>query len=256
MSSFRVPRFLFSAAVLVSMCAPACAADITVSAAASLTDAFKQIAQLYERQHPKDKVLLNFGASGSLLQQIDKGAPVDVFASADQETMDLAQQKNLVHAKDRVNFVGNKLVLVQPIKSRLHIKRLADLKQAGVRHVSMGNPATTPAGRYAKAAMEQARVWAAVEPKVVNTQNVRQSLDFVARQEAEAGFVFSTDAAIKKDSVKVAFTVPTKQPITYPIAKIASSKNGAAASQFIRFVRSPAGQKVLHQYGFKSVAGK
>lgn len=256
MTSFRLPRLLLSGAVLLSVCTPTWAADITVSAAASLTDAFKNIAKVYEQQHPKDKILLNFGASGSLLQQIDKGAPVDVFAAADQETMDLAQQKNLVHAKDRVNFVGNRLVLITPTSSKLHVKHLADLKQASIHHVSMGNPATTPAGRYAKAAMEQAKVWAAVEPKVVNTQNVRQSLDFVVRQEAEAGFVFSTDAALKKDSVKVAFTVPTKQPITYPIAKIAGSKNGAGATQFIRFVRSPAGQKILRQYGFQPVSAK
>lgn len=256
MTSFRAPKSVLSAVVLFSMSMPAWAADITVSAAASLTDAFKNIAKVYEQQHPKDKVLLNFGASGSLLQQIDKGAPVDVFASADQETMNLAQQKNIVHAKDRVNFVGNSLVLITPVNSKLSLKRLADLKQGGVRHIAIGNPATVPAGRYTKAALEQARVWSAVQPKLVNTQNVRQALDYVSRQEAEAGFVFGTDAAIMKSRVKVAMTVRTKEPITYPIAKIANSKNGAAANQFIRFVRSPAGQKILHQYGFKSVSAK
>lgn len=256
MTSFRLFRSLLSAVVLLSMSVPAWAESITVSAAASLTDAFKNIAKAYEQQHPKDKVLLNFGASGSLLQQIDKGAPVDVFASADQETMNLAQQKNIIRAKDRVNFVGNSLVLITPVHSRLGLKRLADLKQSGVHHIAIGNPATVPAGRYTKAALEQAKVWSVIEPKLVNTQNVRQALDYVSRQEAEAGFVFGTDAAIMKDRVKVAFAVKTQQPITYPIAPIANSKNSAAARQFIRFVRSPAGQKILHQYGFKSAHAK
>ena len=228
------------------------AANITVSAAASLTNAFNDIAKAYQQQYPQDKVLLNFGASGSLLQQMQNGAPVDVFASADQQTMDQAQTKNLVRAQDRINFVNNSLVLIIPKKSSLNVRGLKDLQQPGIKHIALGNPAFTPAGRYAQAAMEQAKVWSTVKPKIVNVNNVRQALDYVANQSAEAGFVFGTDAAIMPDKVSVAATIPTSKPISYPIAKTVASKEPAAASRFINFIQSPKGQKILKRYGFQN----
>lgn len=229
------------------------AANITVSAAASLTNAFKDIAKAYEQQYPEDKILLNFGASGSLLQQMQNGAPVDVFASADQETMDQAQAKKLINGKDRSNFVNNTLVLITPKKSTLKIRNLNDLQQTGVRHVALGNPAYTPAGRYAKAVMEQNKVWATIQPKIVNVNNVRQALDYVANDSVEAGFVFATDAALMPDKVKVVNTVHTIKAIRYPIAKTESSKHPAEANRFIRFILSSKGQQILKRYGFQNV---
>lgn len=229
------------------------AADLTVSAAASLTNAFNDIAKAYQQQYPQDKVRLNFGASGSLLQQIQNGAPVDVFASADQQTMDQAQAKNLVRSADRVNFVNNTLVLITPKNSNLNIRNMKDLQQASIHHIALGNPAYTPAGRYAQAAMEQAKVWSKVQPKIVNVNNVRQALDYVANQSTEAGFVFGTDAAIMPDKVQVAATIPTTKAISYPIARTINTKEPAAANRFIRFVRSAKGQQILKRYGFQSV---
>ena len=116
--------------------APARAADdLTVSAAASLTNAFKELAPLFEAQNPGTKVQLNFGSSGALLQQIAKGAPVDVFASADQETMDQAQQQSLIKPAERRNFVSNTLVVVVPESSKNTPKAVADLTQ-GTYHAS------------------------------------------------------------------------------------------------------------------------
>jgi molybdate transport system substrate-binding protein len=228
------------------------AASITVSAAASLTNAFNDIAKVYQQQYPQDKVLLNFGASGSLLRQMQNGAPVDVFASADQQTMDQAQAKNLVHAQDRVNFVNNTLVLITPKKSDLTIRGLPDLQHSGIKHIALGNPAYTPAGRYAQAAMEQAQIWSKVQPKIVNVNNVRQALDYVANQSAEVGFVFGTDAAIMPDKVSVAATIPTSKPISYPIARTVASKEPTAANRFIHFIQSAKGQQILKHYGFQS----
>ena len=228
------------------------AANITVSAAASLTNAFNDIAKAYEQQYPGDKVMLNFGASGSLLQQIQNGAPVDVFASADQETMDQAQTKKLVKAQDRSNFVNNTLVLITPKKSTLKVKGLNDLQLPAIKHIALGNPAYTPAGRYARAAMQQNKVWANVQTKIVNVNNVRQALDYVANGSAEAGFVFATDAALMPDKVNVATTVRTTKPISYPIAKVASSKHPGEAAKFIGFIRSAKGQQILKRYGFQS----
>ncbi len=227
------------------------AADLTVSAAASLTNAFREVAAQFEAQHAGTKVLLNFAASDALLAQISKGAPVDVFASADQETMDRAASQKLLVPDTRQNFAANALVVVTPSDSKLSLASLADLQHAGVARVAIGNPGGVPAGRYAKSVLEAAQLWPAIEAKAVMAQNVRQALDYVARGEADAAFVYATDAASQKDKVKVAFSVPTPTPITYPVAAIADGPNPAAARQFIAYLASPAGQAALARYGFR-----
>ena len=238
------------ACFLAGVAGAAMAGDLVVSAASSLTNAFKDIAQSYEAQHPGSKVLLNFGASGALLQQMAKGAPVDVFASADQETMDAAQQQGLVRAADRPDFVRNALVVIAPIDAKAPPAALKDLAAPGVARVALALPASVPVGRYGKHALEAAGLWAAVQSKLINTTNVRQSLDYVARGEVDAGFVYATDAALMKDKVKTAFAVPLDRAILYPIARTAASGNAAEAAAFIAYVRSPAGQAILARYGF------
>lgn len=228
----------------------ACATDITVSAAASLTNAFKDIAQAYEKEHAGDKVLLNFAASDALVAQIGKGAPVDVFASADQDAMDKADSLKLLQAGTRKNFVSNSVVLIVPANSALGIKQLSDVQLASVKRITLGNPASVPIGRYAKQALEAARLWAAVEPKAIYGASVRQSLDYVSRGEVDAGFVYATDAAIQKDKVKVVVTVPTETPVLYPIAVIGSGPQRDAGRQFIAYVMTPAAQAILAKYGF------
>jgi molybdate transport system substrate-binding protein len=230
--------------------ATAFAADLTVSAAASLTNAFKDIGSAFEAANPDTKVQFNFAASGALLQQIAKGAPVDVFASADQETMQQAEQQQLVRPGAKVNFVSNSLVVVVPQDATAIPKTLADLNTPAIKKVAIGVPASVPVGRYTKAVLEKAQLWPAIEAKMIGAQSVRQALDYVARGEVEAGFVYSTDAAIMPDKVKVAFVVPTDTPVVYPIAPVAASTNPAAAQKFVAYVMSPAGQSVLAKYGF------
>lgn len=226
------------------------AADLTVSAAASLTNAFRELSPLFEAKFPDTKVQLNFGASGALLQQIAKGAPVDVFASADQESMDQAQAQALVKASDRRNFVSNSLVVVVPASGSIVLKSLSDLAQPAYQRVAIGLPASVPAGRYTKASLEKAGLWSAIEPKMIGAQNVRQALDYVARAEVDAGFVYATDAALMPDKVKVALSVPAPTPILYPIAPVAASANMEAAKKFIEFIMSPKARGVLAKYGF------
>ena len=226
------------------------AADLTVSAAASLTNAFRELGPAFEAQNGGTKVVFNFAASDALLAQISKGAPADVFAAADQESMDRADAQKLLVPGSRRNFVSNSLVLTTPADGTLLLASLADLRKAEVKRVTLGMPSGVPAGRYAKGALEAARLWAAVEPKVVYAQNVRQALDYVARGEVEAGFVYATDAAIQKDKVKVAFTVPTETPISYPVAAVAGSPNPEAARKFVDFLVTTAAQTVLVRYGF------
>ncbi len=250
MSAIRPVLRAVSVLALLGASALTHAAEITVSAAASLTNAFKDMGQAYEKQYPDARVRFNFAASGPLLQQIAKGAPVDVFASADQETMDRAQQQGLLQAGTRQDFARNTLVLVVPRDSRVPLRQLGDLRRADVKRIALGNPDSVPVGRYSKQAMEAAGQWTALQPKVINTQSVRQSLDYVARGEVDAGFVYATDAAIMPDKVRVQFTVPTTKPVSYPIATINSSTQQVEAKRFVRYVQSPAGQAVLQRYGF------
>ena len=230
---------------------PAAAADLTVSAAASLTNAFKDIGPMFEAANPGTKVLFNFGASGALLQQIAKGgAPVDVFASADQETMDQAQSQGLVQAAQRRDFVSNTLVVIVPTTAASTPQAVGDLAQVGYQRIAIGLPASVPVGRYTKGVLEAAGLWGAIEPKMVGANNVRQALDYVARGEVDAGFVYSTDAAIMTDKVKVALTVPTQKPILYPVAPLAASANAAIAARFVEYLQSAPAQGVLAKYGF------
>jgi len=226
------------------------AADLTVSAAASLTNAFKDIAPLFEAAHPGTQVRLNFAASGVLLQQIAKGAPADVFASADQETMDQAQAQNLVKPAQRRDFVSNSLVVIVPTASANTPKAVADLTQPAYGKIAIGLHASVPVGRYTKGVLEGANLWGAIEPKMVGATNVRQALDYVQRAEVDAGFVYSTDAALMADKVKVALTVPTPRPILYPVAPLPAGPNAAMGEKFVEFLFTPPAQAVLAKYGF------
>ncbi|MGZ9710062.1 molybdate ABC transporter substrate-binding protein [Glaciimonas sp. GNP009] len=246
----RFAVVVVAALPLMLSSASAHAADLIVSAASSLTNAFKEVAQDFEAQHPDTKVILNFAASDVLLQQIVKGAPADVFASADQDAMNKAETGKAVQSVSRKNFASNQIVLIVPADSKLAITQLKDLLSPAVKRVAYGNPASVPVGRYTKAALERDNLWTAVEAKGIPAQNVRQSLDYVARDEVDAGFVFSTDAAIMPEKVKVAVRVPSTTPVTYPISMTTNTKQPAVAAQFISYVLSAKGQATLARYGF------
>jgi molybdate transport system substrate-binding protein len=197
---------VFAAMLMFGVAGYAAAGEITVSAAASLTNALRAAAA-YEAAHPGDKVLLNFGASDALAAQIARGAPVDVFASADQHAMDKVQAH--LAPGSRRDFTSNELVVAVPVQSALRLRSLADLGQPAIQRLTTGNPASVPAGRYARAALEKAGLWAALEPKFVFAANVRQSLDYIARGEAEAGLVYQTDVASQAGKVRA--TRPTRR---------------------------------------------
>ena len=226
-----------------------CAEDLTVSAAASLTNAFNEIGQAYELAHPGSHVVFNFAASDVLLKQIEQGAPADVFASADEVTMDRAAATALIDAATRRDFATNTLVLIVPAGAAKPT-RLSELTAETYQHVAIGNPDSVPAGRYARQALTEASLWERLQGKLVQSQNVRQALDYVARSEAQAGFVYATDAATQKTKVTVALTLPTSTPVRYPLAAVKSAAHAAQARAFIAFVASPAAQTTLQRHGF------
>jgi molybdate transport system substrate-binding protein len=224
--------------------------ELILSAAASLTNAMKEVAAQFEKTHPGTKIICNFAASGSLLQQMDKGAPVDVFAAADQKTMNQAQDKKLIVPATRKNFVSNRLMLIVPMDARLAINGLPDLTKPEVERVAVGNPATVPAGRYAQEVLVQAGLWDQLSPKFILAGSVRQVLDYVRRGEVDAGLVYSTDAAVARGKVKVIQKVTGHAPILYPVAVTASTDKKALAQSFVDFVVSPAAQEIFSKFGF------
>ena len=164
--------------------------------------------------------------------------------------MDQAQAQGLVQAAQRRNVVSNALVVIVPAAGARVPRALGNLAQAGYRRVAIGLPASVPVGRYTKGALEAVGLWSAIEPKMIGAQNVRQALDYVARGEVDAGFVYATDAALMPDKVRVALTVPTATPILYPAAPLAAGPNVVMAQRFVEFLLAPPAQSVLAKHGF------
>lgn len=235
----------------VSWGAAAAAQELIVSAAASLTNAFKAVGTQFEAKNPGTKVLFSFGASDVVLQQIINGAPAGIFASADQKAMDKAVAAKAVQASTRVDFARNEVVLIVPAHSKLAVRSLADLEKEDVKRITFGNPASVPVGRYTEAALKHAGVWEPVRAKAILAQNVRQALDYVARAEVDAGFVFATDAAIMPGKVTVVQSLASPEPVLYPIALTQHAGSSAAAQAFVNFTLSGEGQAILAKYGFK-----
>ena len=244
-------KLLLTLALCLSLAAPAAAGDITVSAAASLTDAFNELKGAFAKDHPGVNVTFNFAASGALLSQMAQGAPVDVFASADQKTMDQAVEKKLIDMPTRVNFAQNALVMAVPADNPAKLKDLTNLTTPAVKRVAVGNPDSVPVGRYTKAALSKTGLWDAIAAKLVLAESVRQVLDYLTRGEVDAGFVYATDAKQGGDKVKTVVEVPVETPVTYPIAVLAGAKDKKDAAAFVAFVTGPKGQAVLAKYGFK-----
>jgi molybdate transport system substrate-binding protein len=226
-------------------------AQITVSAAASLTEAFMDMEKEFETENPDIDIVYNFGASGTLRTQIEGGAPIDVFASAAQDQMDMLASKGFIYNDTRENFVENSLVMIAPKGNALGLTGMQDLTKTEVEKISIGNPDTVPAGKYAKEALTNAGLWDSVSGKMLMAENVKQALVYVERGEAEAGFVFSTDASsAENDSIEVITSVHVTTPITYPIAVLSSTQHQEDSQLFIDFVTGEKGKSILEQYGF------
>jgi molybdate transport system substrate-binding protein len=229
--------------------------EITVSAAISLKNAFEEIGEIFTGTYPEARLLFNFGASGDLARQIEAGAPVDVFASAAQKDMDDIDRKGLILSGTRTNFAGNGVVLVNPSLSSIRIESFEDLSKAKVKRIVIGNPKTVPAGRYAEEVLKSLKLWDRIMDKFVLAENVRQALDYVARNEVDAGMVYATDAMIRSKEVRIVLKAPqgSHQPVVYPVGVVKGSKNESLAREFVTFVVSRDGQEILKKYGFKTL---
>jgi molybdate transport system substrate-binding protein len=226
------------------------AVELNVFAAASLTDALKEIGAAYEKQ-TGGKIAFNFGASSLLARQIEEGAPADVFFSADEAKMDRLAAKNLVLADTRKSLLSNTLVIVTSIDSDIKIASPADLAGNNVRRIALADPKAVPAGVYSKAFLEQQKLWPQVESKIVPVDNVRAALSAVESGNIEVGMVFRTDAAISK-KVKIAYEVPADAgpKISYPVAVMKSARQIESAKKFVNYLGSEDAGKIFEKYGF------
>jgi molybdate transport system substrate-binding protein len=223
---------------------------LTVSAAASVQDALRATAAEYQRLHPRAaKVEFNFGASGALGQQIAQGAPVDLFVSAAPQPMDQLAAKGLLLGGTRRDLLRNDIVLVVPAHDS--DITFAALATGAVKQLALGDPASVPAGDYGRQVLTNLGIWEQVRPKLVLAKDVRQVLAYVATGNVEAGIVYGTDAR-RTANVKVAAVAPetSHAPVVYPAAIIASTRDAAAARDFLAFLEGPYAREIFTSYGF------
>lgn len=239
---------VFALALLFPLLASA--ATLRVSAAASLTDVLQALAPIYQTQ-TGDTLVFNFGASSILARQIQEGAPVDLFVSADEQKMDQLQRAHLIVRASRRSILSNTLVIVVPNDSHMTIGSPSDLTGRSIKRIAVAEPQTVPAGIYAKQYLRKIGLWSKVVGKVIPTDNVRGALAAVESGNVDAGIVYKTDALISK-GVRVAYEVPASEGpvISYPVAVVADSRQQAAAQRVLDFLQSPRAREVFRKYGF------
>ena len=241
----RLTTLAFSLLAAVSLSAE----EITVFAAASLTNALTEIGAAHEKA-TGDKVIFNFAAANTLARQIEAGAPADVFFSADEAQMDILANKGLIDKATRKALLGNVLVIVTAPDGPA-IAKVADLGGSSIKRISVGDPKAVPVGVYAKKHLEKLGLWETLQPKLVPAENVRAALAVVESGNAEAGIVYKTDAAVSKN-VKVALEIPAAEgpKIVYPVALVAESRHAAAAKKFLARLDGQEAGAVFTKLGF------
>lgn len=224
---------------------------LTISAASSLKDAMNELKNIYKNDVPDVDITYNFGASGSLEQQIENGANVDLFFSAAQKQMDDLKKKDLLEDDTRKNLLENTLVLVVPNDSDLSVT-FEELTQDKVKKLAMGEPKSVPAGQYAQEVFKKLNIEQQVNSKVVYGKDAKEVLTWVETGNVDAGIVYETDAKMSQ-KVKVVAHAPegSHKPIIYPVSLIKSSKNKEAAKAFINFISGEKGKIIFEKYEFK-----
>jgi molybdate transport system substrate-binding protein len=229
------------------------AAEVSIFAAASLKEALTEIGEGYERESG-DKLVFNFGASSTLARQIEEGAPADLFFSADEAKIDALEKKGLLLPGTRHSLLSNSLVIVVAADAKMTLKSAADLAKPDVRKLALAEPATVPAGIYAREYLAKLGLWDSVKDKVVPTENVRAALAAVESGNVEAGIVYKTDALISK-RVKVGVEVPAAEgpKISYPLAVVKDTKQPESAKRFAVHLAGTAARGVFEKFGFSVV---
>ncbi|HUO06709.1 MAG TPA: molybdate ABC transporter substrate-binding protein [Phycisphaerae bacterium] len=248
-------RKIFAVIACVCMTAAAGAEEIRVAAAISMKEALTDAAEAYQKAGG-DEVQFAFGSSGALSAQVRNSRNIDLFVSAAEQQMDDLQADKLIDAKSRRDIAANALVLVVPAGAAFVPTQFTQLADPGCRRIAIGERRTVPAGAYAITLLTNLKLAEAVRGKLVYGENVRQVLTYVERGEVDAGIVYATDAKESGGQVKVAVTADAKDcpRVEYPAAVVAGSDHAAGAQEFLDFLSSEAGQKILAARGFQPPA--
>lgn len=243
-------RSLLVLAALAAVSLSGAAAELNVFAAASLSDALKELAPVF-KEKTGHGLRFNFGASGALVRQIKEGAPADLILSADELRVDQLEKAGLLLEGTRRTILVNQLVVVVASEAGAPVGTLADLTSADVRRLAIGEPATVPVGTYTKEHLQKLGLWKPLLDRMVPLDNVRAVLAAVETGNAEAGFVYKTDALLSK-KVRIAVTVPLAEGprITYPVAVLKESAAPDAARAYALFLAGPEAQAIFVRYGF------
>ncbi|WP_283658025.1 molybdate ABC transporter substrate-binding protein [Paenibacillus sp. RC343] len=225
--------------------------ELTISAAASLTDALKEIQNLYEPTHKDVKLNFNFGGSGALEKQIEQGAPSDLFLSASKKNMKSLVDQQLIESDKQKTWLTNELVTVIPADGTMNIASVTDLTKEGVKKVAIGIPESVPAGKYAQEALTNTKLWDVLQSRLVQAKDVRQVLQYVETGNADVGFVYKTDA-LTSQKAKIAFEMDPKtySSVEYPIGIVKASKHTQEAEDFYAYLQSQESLNIMAKYGF------
>jgi len=227
--------------------------EVTVFAAASMVVVLDPLAAQYEAD-AHTTLAISYASSSALAQQIENGAPADVFISADPVWAGKLQESG--HAAQRVDFLGNSLVLVAPSAAPDGVRTPQDLLSDAVKHIAIGDPESVPAGKYAKEALETLGLWDRIEPKLVPGMDVRQALLYVERGEAEAGIVYATDAKAS-GAVRVVAVLDDhlKAPVRYSLVLTPIGRQNAAAADWFKYLLGDTAMSAFESAGFSRVTG-
>ena len=225
--------------------------NLTISAAASLKDVMAEIKPIYEQQKTNVSLTLNLASSGSLRQQIEQGAPVDLFVSASPSHMNILQEKGLIIDKSLRDLLKNQMVLIVPQENTASVNSFQDLTKNAIRKISIGEPKSVPAGKYGQEVLSYLDIYEAVEPKIVFAKNVRQVVNYVATRNVNAGIVYRTDTKASNE-VKIVANAPENSHalVVYPMAIMKDSKNVEAAKELEEFILTSEAKAVFEKYGF------
>lgn len=239
---------LFGLGASSAVAAPPAGRTVLVFAAASTSAALDEIKQAFHKQFGIE-VRTSYAGTSTLAQQVVNGAEADVFLSASAPWADFLQKQGLVH--QRRSLLANRLVVIVPADAKISLRRPDDLLADAVQHLAMADPDAVPAGVYAKRALKKLGLWERLKPKVAAADDVQHALTYVETGAAEAGLVYSTDAAASQ-KVKVAMTVDTTLtgPIEYPLLLLRHGGSNPAAVQFFRHLGSPGARHVFERHGF------
>lgn len=225
--------------------------DLNVSAAASLTDCMKEIQTAYESNHSNVNIKYNFASSGTLQQQIEQGAPCDVFFSASTKQMTALKDKGIMINSSIKNVLENKVVLITPLNGK-KITSFEGLTDKNLSKIAIGDPGSVPVGQYSKEILTNLKIYDSLSSKLVNAKDVKEVLSWVETENADVGMVYATDAKISQ-KVKVVAQAPDgslKTPVIYPVGIVKSSKVQSEAQKFIDFLSTENAKQIFKKYGF------